>query len=289
MFPVFLAVISALFGAIANLLARKIARLQIEARDLIGFNFVLMAVLLAPTTPLFWHLQLNQHTAAWLFLAIGLDGLANYAYFRSFKLLDTTTASSLMAVSPLFVLLLAPAFGSLAGGMKIEQIAAVILLTGGTVTLVGGCATANIDNRLRITRESVFPLGAAFLFAASMYPLKVLFSNSAINPYTYYLIRAAAIGFIAWITLKPKMSWLNLFSGRLIAGRLVFVIGQWLALLTALQFGHPAVVKAVADLTPLFVLLIAWGGTAEKPNRVQIFGVAMIVLGALFLSGIMET
>lgn len=285
MFPILLALFSAMCGGIANLLARRIARLEVEARDLIGFNFGLMALMLAPAAPLLWRLSLDAQTAAWLLLAIGLDGLANYGYFRSFKVLDATTASSLMAVSPLFALLLAPAFGSLAGGIHAAQIGAVILLTGGTVVIVGGFARAARVGGAHLRREGAYPLGAAFLFAASLYPLRILFSEGATNPYTYYLIRAALIGAVAWALLKPKMIWLNRSSGGLVAGRLVFVIAQWLALLSALQWGHPAVVKAVADLTPLFVLLIAWGMSAEKPSRAQAAGVVMIALGVALLTG----
>ncbi|MEW6650981.1 MAG: EamA family transporter, partial [Chloroflexota bacterium] len=111
-----------------------------------------------------------------------------------------------------------------------------------------------------------------------------LFDTDAINAYTYYLIRAAMIGLVAGMVLKARFSWLNKGFAFQIAGRLLFVIGQWLALLTALQLDHPAVVKAVADLSPLFVLGFSWGVLREKPGKTQIFGVVMIVLGAVLLT-----
>ncbi|MEN4012867.1 MAG: DMT family transporter [Bellilinea sp.] len=284
MISILLALFSAVFGAVANLLARKLARQQIPTRDLFAINFLLMMLFLAPAAPVFWNFTFSQFAMLLLLAAISLDGLANFCYFRSFEQLDATTASSVLAVSPIFALLLAPLFGNLTGRIECHQIFAIILLAAGILAVVNGFSPFREGVRRGRAKEFAFPLAAAFLFSASMYPLKILFDTDAINAYTYYLIRAAMIGLVAGMVLKARFSWLNKGFAFQIAGRLLFVIGQWLALLTALQLDHPAVVKAVADLSPLFVLGFSWGILREKPGKTQIFGVVMIVLGAVLLT-----
>ena len=117
-----------------------------------------------------------------------------------------------------------------------------------------------------------------------MFLIKKLFAGNYLNPYTFYLIRAFFISGISWMITRPKLGWVNEISLVLTAGRLIFVIGQWLFLLSALKVGHPAVVKAISDLSPMVVVMFSWILLREKPSLMQILGMTVILAGGSVLA-----
>ncbi len=125
MSAVVLAMLSAISGGFANLFARRLVTVS-QARHMLSLNFALMTVMLLPAAP--WLFQLHINAASLLILvgAIGLDGLANYGYFRSFERLDAVSVSGILAVSPLFALILSPVFLYQGEYLGLKQIAAVL-------------------------------------------------------------------------------------------------------------------------------------------------------------------
>lgn len=283
MSAVMLAVLSAVSGGFANLFARRLVSVS-QARNMLGLNFALMAGMLLPATPWFFHLNLNTKGLILLVGAISLDGLANYGYFRSFERMDAVTVSGLLAVSPLFALGLTPFFlyqGSVPGS---SQILAIGLFTLGIMMILAGFRKRSSSQKSIPAREFVFPLGTAFLFSTSMFLVKDLFLGNFLNPFTYYFIRAAVISVVSWMLIKPDLGWINGYNLLLTAGRLIFVIGQWLFLLSALKTGHPAVIKAIADLSPLVVVVFSWSMLRERPSLLQVAGMIMILAGGSVLA-----
>ncbi|MEW6180129.1 MAG: DMT family transporter [Chloroflexota bacterium] len=277
-----LAFLSAVCGGFANLFARRLVPLS-QARNMLSINFAIMTLMILPAAPWFFEFHLDWRGLILLSAAIVLDGLANYGYFRSFERMSAVTASGFLALSPLFAAGISPFFVKQSGSLGILQILAVFLFTAGAVFMISG-----FKNRLEAIeksslKEAVFPLGSALLFAVSMYLVKELFAGNYLNPYTYYLIRAAAISIISWGIIKPDLSWLNFKNLFLTSNRLAFVIGQWLFLLSALQTGHPAIVRAVADLSPVIVLIFSWSFLHEKPSLMQGIGLSIIVLGGILI------
>jgi drug/metabolite transporter (DMT)-like permease len=283
MSAVVLAMLSAISGGFANLFARRLVSVS-QARHMLSLNFALMAVMLLPAAPWFFQLHITGKSLLILVGAIGLDGLANYGYFRSFERLDAVSVSGMLAVSPLFALILSPVFLYQGEFLGWKQIAAVLFFTGGVLMILLGFRQDITSQSKLPFSEVVFPLGTAFFFSLSMFLVKDLFSGNYLNPYTYYLIRATVISAVSWVITKPNLSWVNRSSLVLTVGRLVFVIGQWLFLLSALRSGHPAFVKAISDLSPIIVVLFSWSFLREKPSLMQVLGMAIILVGGCILA-----
>ncbi|MGB9897648.1 EamA family transporter [Thermanaerothrix sp.] len=279
-----LALLSALGGALANLMARSILR-QTSLRAIFGLNFALIFAWLLPFAPFYFSLAVSPPALGWLALAIGLDAAANYAYFQSFAHLDALTASTLLALSPFFTLLAAPFLSPIAPPLGWFQILGVVLCGGAVLVLTQAqnAATSLLHARPHPAPSALaYPLVAAALFGLSLYPTQHLFAAGYTNPPTYYLIRAAVIALLAWPLSRPR--WHGLPAGlvRRLALRAAVVIAQWLVLLYALEGAAPAVVKALADTSPLFVLgLSLWRG--EKPTRTQVLSALAVVLGVALL------
>ena len=81
------------------------------------------------------------------------------------------------------------------------------------------------------------------------------------------------------VVLRPKLGWLSRLRVVKLGGRLAFVIAQWLLLLAALQRGNPAVVKTLADTSPLFVVPLAGAVLGEKVGLRQALGATLTVAG----------
>lgn len=283
MSAVVLAMLSAISGGFANLFARRLVTVS-QARHMLSLNFALMTVMLLPAAPWLFQLHINATSLLMLVGAIGLDGLANYGYFRSFERLNAVSVSGILAVSPLFALILSPVFLYQGEYLGWKQTAAVLFFTSGVLMIILGFQQGiTSQNKLPI-KEAVFPFGTAFLFSLSMFLVKDLFSGNYLNPYTYYLIRAAVISVISWVITKPNLNWVNRSNVVLTVGRLVFVIGQWLFLLSALRSGHPAMVKAISDLSPIVVVIFSWSFLREKPSSLQIMGMGVILAGGYILA-----
>ncbi len=279
-----MALLSALGGALANLLARTLLR-QTTLSAIFGLNFALIFALAASLCAVLFFPRGLTPALGWLALAIGLDAAANYAYFQSFARLDTLTASILLALSPLFTLLAAPFLSPISLPLGWFQILGVVLCSGAVLVLTQAqnAAPSLLPARPHPAPSALaYPLVAAALFGLSLYPTQHLFAAGYTNPPTYYLIRAAVITLLAWPLSRPR--WRGLPAGlvRGLALRAAVVIAQWLVLLYALEGAAPAVVKALADTSPLFVLgLSLWRG--EKPTRTQVLSALGVVLGVALL------
>ncbi|NPV77166.1 MAG: DMT family transporter [Anaerolineae bacterium] len=278
-----LGVSSAIFGALTNVLAKKVVGFS-STRDYISINFLLIFFLMLPFAPLFFSVQPTSLALGLIAVAACIDGLANYLYFRAFEITDAVTASSLLSVSPLFTLAFLPIFEPKNGSLNALTVLGVIIITVGIFIL----NRSNPDNHNhKLTEQNIWklllPLLSALLFGANIYLVKHLFSQNFANPYSYYLLRALVISILSFVLLKPAFKWVTLKNISLAAGRGVVVIGKWLLLLYALDIGNPPVVKAVSDISPLFVILIALM-SKQKITSTQWIGTIGIITGLVFIT-----
>lgn len=285
MLPFVLGLSSALLGAAANLAARSLMQ-RVAPRDYLPVNFLLMALMMLPGLPFFWHFQGGWSTLAILGGTVLLDTLGNYLYFRAFEINSAATASTLLSLSPLFTLLLSglAAFTPAPGWM---EFLAVLLIVAGVVILqremVAGDAAARPAGDKRLI-QLLAPLGAALIFGATILPIKYLLGNRLVNPYTFYFLRGPLIALLAQLFFHSDYRWLTRSTLPLTAGRAAIVLAQWLLLLYALQGGKPATVKAISDASPLFVLLFGSLFLREKITRRKAAGVMGVVIGLALLA-----
>jgi drug/metabolite transporter (DMT)-like permease len=283
----YLALGSAISGAIANLLARRIVR-EVRARDMVAVNFLLMTLMLLPGLPWFWHVDWSNGLVLRIAIAVLIDSAGNILYFYSFEHLEPVVASAMLSISPLLGLFVAPFFTGAVGAIGFGQVLGVFLITGGLYTLALQPLRTALSNggEWSVKQWLIYigtPILAALLFTISIFIMRADLASGAVNSYSYYLIEAVIALLTAFIT-RPNLTWVAPRSILITSERMVFVLAQWLLLLTAIQMGNAVVVKAIADSTPFFVVLISWLLLRQKLPRTQWAGALLVVAGISSIS-----
>jgi len=191
-------------------------------------------------------------------------------------------AVMLLALAPLFTLLLQPLWLFAPPAFSLRQAGGVALITAGTLLLARSLAGGSTGGTRR-TGTLVYPLLAAVLFGFSILPARWLLLENRTTPYTFFFLRAGVISLLSVLLWRPRLGWLRPPQAALTAGRAALVICQWLLMLTALQMGSPAPVKAVSETTPLFVVLLAVAFLHEKVTLPRGLGAAAVTLGIMLL------
>ncbi len=276
---------SALLAAITTIMAKHLLH-DVPTRRYLSFNFAVISLLLLPGIPFFFRLTPTWRGCAVLFLTAMIDGFANVGYFKALERLEASIASPLLSLAPLFTLLLAPLFAAAdpqtltlrdAGGIS-------LMLLGGVLLHRAQGPAADEDPNPQKTQPQrawllLLPLGAAALFGGNVYLVKYLFALEITNPYTYYLLRVALITALSAVLWRPDWTWVTARKGGLVAGRAALVIGQWQLFLHAVARGHPGVVKAVSETTPLFVALLSALALHEQLTRRKLAGIGLVIGG----------
>jgi drug/metabolite transporter (DMT)-like permease len=279
-----MAILSAGSGGAAALLARRFMNFT-NSRNLVSLNFGLLFLMMLPAAPFFWHFELTWQAGSLFLITAMVDAAANYFYFKSFESLQAVTASAILALSPLAALAVQLLTGD---GFHLGWINA-----GGILCVVAGLVLLAQrkypDERVDFGKDFslwylAYPAAAAVLFGVNVFPTRTLMVSGWTNPYTYYWLRSLVVAVTTGLILRPNLSWLTRQRTAGLAGRLVFVIAQWLLLLTALERGNPAVVKALADTSPLFVLILSAFVLSEKPSLQQGIGVLLTGIGIVLIT-----
>ncbi len=277
---------SALTGAIARILAKVVLRYS-DTRNYLSVNFAALFVLMIPLAPFMFQLTPTVLTFALLLAASGVDFAANYFYFKAFEVEEASTVSALLALSPLFTLLAAPLVDRAAWQeLRPVQIGGIVLAVAGIVLLNHEMQRTKVQHSSRhpIARLA-YPLIAACLLGLNVYLIKRLFSAHLMSPFTYYFLRLFIVAVLSAIVFRPDLRWVTRRSLAVVLGRGVFVVAQWLTMLTALASGNPSLVKAVSESAPLFVVLLAALFLKERITWRKAGGVLLVAAGLFALAG----
>ncbi len=302
---------AALSTAISRTLTKYVLRYA-DTKNYLSVNFAVLFALLAPFAPFAFELHTIKKwhgiplALLTLLIASTFDFIANYYYFKAFEIEDASTVSALLSLGPLFTLLASPlAMHIIPGTQGLTRL--MLWDIGGTLLIVAGISTLN--RQLRATRQPIplpktqsepltpgchapeaafkrllVPLTASCLLGLNAYTVKYIFSQAFMNPYTYYFLRLGLVAIMAHLVFRPRLAWVNPASLSTIAGRGVFVVLQWMAMLTALERGNPTIVKAVSEISPLFVIGLSMMLLKEKITRDKIVGACLIIAGLLLIA-----
>jgi drug/metabolite transporter (DMT)-like permease len=236
---------------------------------------------MTPFAPFFLRLP-HQAVVPLLLAAILVDAAANYLYFRAFETHTAATASALLALSPLFSLLLAPLLAAGEAGLGPWQAVGIVVMVAGAA-LVSWESGRRSSEDSRLARFGLVPLLAALLFGANAFLTKDLLL-AGLTPFTFYYLRAGVIAAVLLAALRPALGGLTRATVATLTLRGGLVIAQWLLYLYGLAAGSAAVIKAAADSSPLFVALFAGVFLHERVGRAQAIGVTLLVGGLLLLA-----
>jgi len=278
-----IAIASALFGAITNILARTILK-DINAKNVLGMNFLLMTGTLAIFSPWFFKFDLSSKifnilpTTIILVLIISLiDLLANYYYFKAFEKSEASIVTPVLSLTPGFVFIFS--YFLLRENINYVQLVLASLIIFGVILI----STEHKSIFKVFTQLDTYPaIFAALLFAFSAIPSKYLLENNLINGPTLYEIRGGIIGLFAVMYFGSGVGELNRIHFRRLFYRSLIVIVQWLLLYIALSIGNAGVTYTLANLTPVFVVLLSKLFLNEQVSfRKYISAILILILAAL--------
>jgi len=281
-----LGIFSAIIGALTNILAKRVMNFS-RTKDFLSLNFLLIFLILAIFSPLYFEFKCTALSITIILIVSLVDAVGNYLYFKSFEVCDTITASSILALSPVFTLILSLLLQG-TYSLRINQTLAVCLTISGVVLLSRQIQASPTSHNLPWKQGNIFkillPLGSAFIFGTTIFPVKYLFSQELTNPATFYMLRAAVIAITTFFLVRPSFSWLNQQTFTFITGRAALVLVQFLLLYYALNAGNPAVVKVASDSSPLFVIFLSAIFFQESITRTKILGSVLVISGLILMS-----
>ncbi len=246
-----IAVASALFASIANILARTLLK-DLKSQSVLGINFLTMAATLALLSPLFYKFSVTPKSIALVILIAFIDMLANFFYFKTFEKTEASVATPLLSLAPAFTFL----FGWL---FLNDTVSLGTYILAGVIIVLVIIFSSDFKSLTKFRSATLKPaLSASLLFGISAIPSKYLLNSlRLVNVPTLYMLRAGLIALFALIIFGFPITEISTKQYRIIFLRGLFVISQWLLLYYALTLGNAGVTVTLANITPIFVFLLA--------------------------------
>lgn len=272
-----LAILSALFAAIANILARTLLK-QLKSKDILGISFLTTAVTLILISPLFYKFNISLVTVVLLVIIALIDTLANYYYFKTFEKTDASVATPILS--------LAPAFTFFFGWLLIGDVASLsTYVLASLIIILVVLFSVDLKNFKEFNSYTLKPaLYSSFLFGISAIPSKFLLTKlDAINSPTLYMFRAGLIALFALLFFDFSIRDITIRQYRTIFVRGLFVISQWVLLYYALSQGNAGVTLTLGNTTPIFVFLLSIVFLREKPTIKKIIAAILVLILSLLI------
>lgn len=271
------AVISALFGAIANLIARVLLK-NLRSQDILAINFFTMAVTLVLISPLFYQFKPSVLTFSLIALIAVIDTAANYFFFKTFENTEASVATPILSLAPGFTFIVGWLFLGDIVSLQTYFLAALII-----VLIV--IFSVDFKNFHKFKTRTLIPaLISSVLFGISAIPSKILLTKlHALNAPTLYMFRAGFIGLFALLFFGFSVRNLTIKQYRIIFFRGLIVIAQWVLLYFALSKGSAGVTITLGNITPIFVFILSAIFLGEKPTLKKVIASALILALSLII------
>lgn len=246
-----IAIISAFFSAIANILARTLLK-DLRSQDILGINFLTMGATLLLISPLFYFFQASAKAMGLVALIGLIDTVANYFYFKTFEKTEASIATPILSLAPGFTFFFGWLFIGDTVSLLTYLLAALII-----VSII--IFSTDFKNFKQFNLDTLKPaLISSLLFGISAIPSKILLSRMhAINAPTLYMFRAGFIAFFALLFFQFSIQQISIKHYRIIFGRGLIVITTWVLLYFALSKGNAGVTITLGNITPIFVFILS--------------------------------
>ncbi|MBI4406983.1 MAG: DMT family transporter [Candidatus Kerfeldbacteria bacterium] len=271
-----LALLSAIFAAIANVSARTLLK-QLKVRDMFGISFLSVAGLLLLGSPWFYHFQITPRSILLLAMIICLDTIGNFFYFKSFERHEASTVTPLLALSPAFAFLGSWLLLSLTEPWYMYLIAAAIIVA---------VIFFSIDYKrgFHVGLATFLPaVITAACFGLSALPTKLLLTDAVTNAPSLYMLRAALIGLITLVLFGTRFKSVTTQQFGYIILRSAIVSTSWILFYYALAKGDVGIVSTLGATAPVFVFIIGAVFLHEKMTFKKLLAAGLIVLLSLTL------
>jgi uncharacterized membrane protein len=223
------------------------------------------------------------------FMVAGLfsPALVRWLYFISLDRIGPSVSSSILATGPAFTAIIAIVVLN-------EKITLQISL--GILTIIGGIVILERDMNnetgigKRRRKDLIFPLLSALFFSFAVITRKLGLNilDSPIFGVTVGFVTSLVVYSVVCLGSKKMRSWILIrrqdFPIFLAAG--TSLTAAWLSLFYALSYGEAIIVTPLANLHPLFVLVLSYFflGKVEKITKGILAGACVVVAGVLLIT-----
>jgi uncharacterized membrane protein len=287
MIGVVLALLSTAFGGVSVVLMRK--RLETSGFFSAGFFITMIGnIILWPFT-----------LATSDFVSIGLKnillfgvsgvlvyGIARLLYIKGSKVVGVSTSSSIFAVNPMFVSIIAVLL--LKETLVFYDWAGIVIIVAGCIFIVGISNSSSKKQRVGFNKGVVYPLLASFTYTCSTIFIKIGLNNYN-NPAAGVSIAYSAalvfyiVIFISSTQLRKRINFVKELAAFWKPG--VFFTVAWVLSFYALSFEQVSIVASLLQIEPLLVILFTHIllKDVEKVSLKLIVGTGIIIIGVLFV------
>ena len=213
--------------------------------------------------------------------------LVRWLFFISLDRIGPSVSSSILATGPAFTAIIAVVLLN-------EKITLQISL--GIITIIGGIVIferdmnneASFGNRKR--KDLIFPLLSALFFSFAIVARKMGLNilDSPIFGVTVGFVTSLVIYALVCLVSKKLRSSISVKKQDLpiFLGAGIFLTAAWLTLFYALSHGDAVVVTPLANLHPLFVLVLSYFflGKVEKITKGDLVGACVVVAGIFLIT-----
>lgn len=271
-----IAIISAFFSAISNILARILLK-NLRSKDILGVNFLTMGGTLLLISPLFYFFRATPLALGLIVLISLIDTVANYFYFKTFEKTEASIATPILSLAPGFTFFFGWLFIGDIVNFKTFIFSAFIIF----LIIVFSIDFKNFRHFKVHTLKPA--LAASFLFGISAIPSKYLLTTlQVINAPTLYMFRAAFIAFFALLLFRFSIPQISIREYRIIFVRGLIVITTWILLYIALSRGNAGVTLTLGNITPIFVFILSVIFLHEKPTlKTVVMSILILVLSLI--------
>ncbi|KKQ18515.1 MAG: hypothetical protein US31_C0004G0077 [Berkelbacteria bacterium GW2011_GWA1_36_9] len=271
------AVASAFFAAIANILARTLLK-NLRSQDILGINFLSMGITLLLISPLFYKFKPSLTAIGLIILIAVIDTAANYFFFKTFEKTEASIATPILSLAPGFTFF----FGWLVLG---DAVNIQTYFLAGLIILSIIIFSVDFKNFHKFRVATLTPaLISSVLFGVSAIPSKILLTSlDVINAPTLYMFRAGFIALFALLFFGFSVKGITIGQYRFIFIRGLFVIAQWVLLYFALSKGSAGVTITLGNITPIFVFVLSLIFLRERPTLKKVLASVLIIALSLVI------
>ena len=273
-----IALASAFFAAIANILARSLLKANLKAKDMLAINFLTMAAILILFSPTFYYFHATGQAIFLVLIVSIIDTLANFFYFKTFEKTEASIATPILSLAPGFTFML--------GWLLLSDVVSIqSYLMCIVIIILIIIFSADLKDFKKFRTATLIPaIIASALFGISAIPAKILLDTShAINAPTLYMYRAGIIGVFSLLLFRFPIKEISARQYRFIFVRCLFVIAQWLLLYFALSRGNAGVTITLGNVTPIFVFILGMIFLKEKITVKKIITASLILVLSLLI------
>jgi drug/metabolite transporter (DMT)-like permease len=245
-----------------------------------------------------WPAGLSWQDTVWIGLS-GIIGLAigDSALFKAFTLVGPRRSMTLMALAPVFTVILA--WILLGEQLGLWALLGIVVVIGGVILATVG--KSNDQGEFGKLPAKVLRLGLLLALVASAgQGLGSAFAKLGMNggpdpegldPLGATLIRLAFATLGFWVAVAPRLKWAELGrnlrdrKGVLALGTAILMgpyISVWISLM-AIKHTEAGIAQVLLGTVPIFVVVPAWLVYKDRPTVMSLLGIVVAVAGGALL------